>query len=644
MQDAGPAAPALAEALRRAVAAAPAAPARAAAEVWTVLWRLTELPPREAPAREGTHPAVAAALAHIEANLPRPLTVPDIAAAVGLSHNHLTRLFHAATGATVVAYLRRRRLERARHLLVHSTLSIAAVAAAVGVPDLQAFNKACRRELGASPRAVRAAGERHEAAQRLTRGARMVSSRRLSTSRSEVPVAALSRLPDGFAWGVATSAFQIEGAATEGGRGPSVWDAFTDTPGKIRDGHTARTACDHYHRYPEDVALMRDLGIDVYRFSISWPRVQPTGSGPANEAGLDFYDRLVDALLDAGVAPMATLFHWDLPQALEDNDAGAPGGWLDRDTAHRFAEYARLAADRLGDRVRHWITLNEPFEHMALGYALGQHAPGRTLLLDALPAAHHQLLGHGLATAALRAAGAPHVMLTNSYTPAVPFSGNESDLAAADAYDALHRGVFTDPVLLGRYPDLSAFGLGDTAEDPSALPFVRDGDLEAVAQPLDGLGVNYYNPTRLAAPSPETVFPFDIAEFDHAPTTDFGWPVIPSGLTQTLVDLTRDYGDALPPLWVTENGCSYDVAPGPDGAVDDRQRIDYLDAHVRAVADAVDQGADVRGYLVWSLLDNFEWAEGFHQRFGLVHVDGETRDRTPKASYHWYRSLIAAQA
>ena len=455
-------------------------------------------------------------------------------------------------------------------------------------------------------------------------------------------MAATSRLPDGFAWGVATSAFQIEGAPGEDGRGPSVWDAFTDMPGKIRDGHTARTACDHYHRHAEDVALMKDLGVDLYRFSISWPRLQPTGTGPVNEAGLDFYDRLVDALLDAGIAPMATLYHWDLPLALEDQ--GFPGGWLDRDTARRFADYAGLAADRLGDRVEHWITLNEPFEHMSLGYALGEHAPGRTLLLDALPAAHHQLLGHGLATAALRAAGARHVMLTNSYSPAIPFSGDESDLAAADAYDTLHRGVFTDPVLLGRYPDLSAFGL----EGP--LPFVQDGDLALIAAPLDGLGVNYYNPTRLAAPSPETLLPFDITEFDSAqsdsgpaPTTDFGWPVVPSGLTRTLLDLTRAYGDALPPLWVTENGCSYDVAPGPDGTIDDQQRIDYLDAHVRAVADAADQGADVRGYLVWTLLDNFEWAEGYHQKFGLVHVDEQTQDRTTKASYDWYRDLIAEQ-
>ncbi|MEU6248892.1 GH1 family beta-glucosidase [Glycomyces sp. NPDC047010] len=441
-------------------------------------------------------------------------------------------------------------------------------------------------------------------------------------------MAAIPRLPEGFVWGTATSAFQIEGAVDEDGRGPSVWDAFTATPGKVRDGHTAATACDHYHRYEEDVALLRRLGADAYRFSIAWPRVQPDGQA-VNEPGLAFYDRLVDA----GVTPMPTLFHWDLPQALEDR-----GGWLDRDTAHRFAAYAAAVADRLGDRVRHWITLNEPFEHMALGYALGQHAPGHTYLLDALPAAHHQLLGHGLATAALRAAGAPHVMLTNSYTPAIPYSGSEADTEAARAYDTLHRRLFTDPVLLGAYPDLDGFGLA------GPLPFVKDGDLDAIKAPIDGLGVNYYNPTRVTVPEPGTTpLPFELAEFEHVNTTDFGWPVIPSGLTQTLLELTADYGPALPPLWVTENGCSYDVEPDADGRIRDQARIDYLEAHVKAVAAAVEQGADVRGYLVWSLLDNFEWAEGYHQRFGLVHVDFATLTRTPKDSFDRYAALIAEQ-
>ncbi|RJL27180.1 GH1 family beta-glucosidase [Bailinhaonella thermotolerans] len=436
------------------------------------------------------------------------------------------------------------------------------------------------------------------------------------------------RFPDGFVWGVASSAFQVEGALEEDGRGVSVWDAFTRRPGVIRDGHTADVACDHYHRYGEDIALLAELGVDVYRFSIAWPRVVPAGAGAVNPRGLDFYERLVDGLLERGITPLPTLFHWDLPQALED-----AGGWLERDTAHRFAEYVSAVAVRLGDRVGAWITLNEPFEHMSLGYALGEHAPGRTLLLDALPAAHHQLLGHGLAARLLREEHGAKVLLTNSYSPARPARDTPADRGAADAYDALHRRLFTDPVLLGRYPDLSAYGLA-----AGALPYVRDGDLAVISAPLDGLGVNYYNPTLLAAPPAGSPLPFDFAEFPPGvPRTAFGWPVVPDGLTQTLVELTELYGEALPPLWITENGCSCDAY------VEDGDRVAYLDAHVRAVHAAIERGADVRGYLVWTLTDNFEWAEGYHQRFGLVHVDHETQKRTPRASFTWYRDLIAAQ-
>ncbi|HZE37271.1 MAG TPA: GH1 family beta-glucosidase [Stackebrandtia sp.] len=434
----------------------------------------------------------------------------------------------------------------------------------------------------------------------------------------------IPRLPREFRWGVATSAFQIEGAVREDGRGTSIWDTFSHAPGTIRDGHTADVACDHYHRMPEDVDLLRRLGVDIYRFSISWTRVVPDGGARVNTRGLDFYERLVDALLAAGIAPMPTLYHWDLPQPLED-----AGGWLNRDTAERLADYATAVAERLGDRVDDWITLNEPFEHMALGYALGSHAPGRQLLLEALPVAHHQLLGHGLAARRLRAAGARRVLLTNSYSPAVPASDSGADVAAAGVYDTLHRRLFTDPVVLGRYPDLSAFGvdLGD---------IIHDGDMEAIAAPLDGLGVNYYNPTRVAAAG-DGPLPFAFVDVDGVEHTEFGWPIVPSGLTRTLLELTGDYGDALPPLWITENGCSFAAAP------DDTARVDYLDAHVRAVADAVDQGADVRGYLVWTLMDNFEWAEGYHQRFGLVHTDIDSGTRTPRASFDWYASLIAGQ-
>ena len=441
----------------------------------------------------------------------------------------------------------------------------------------------------------------------------------------------MPEFPPGFVWGVATSAFQIEGAVSVDGRGRSVWDTFVDTPGRIRGDDIADTACDHYHRYPEDVELMRVLGVDAYRFSISWPRVVPTGSGAVNPAGLDFYDRLVDALLNNGIRPFPTLFHWDLPQDLEDR-----GGWLRRDTAEHFAAYTAAVVERLGDRVSDWITLNEPFEHMSLGYGLGVHAPGHTMGLAALPVAHHQLLAHGLATGVLRDAGADRILLTNSYSPAHPASESAADVAAAEVYHRLHHALFTDPVLLGEYPDLSILGV----ETPDV---VRDGDLAVISRPIDGLGVNYYSPSRVAAAPDAAMLPFQLVEFDGVARTDFGWPVIPSGLTRTLTDLTDQYGAALPPLWVTENGCAYRVEPGTDGRIHDQSRIDYLDAHLRAVHAAVEHGADVRGYFSWSLLDNFEWAEGFSQHFGLVTVNPESRDREPKASFDWYRRLIAEQ-
>ncbi|OPG14480.1 GH1 family beta-glucosidase [Microbispora sp. GKU 823] len=420
-----------------------------------------------------------------------------------------------------------------------------------------------------------------------------------------------------FLWGTATASYQIEGAVTEDGRGPSVWDTFSHTPGRVRDGHTGDVACDHYHRYLEDVALMAGLGVNAYRFSIAWPRVMPTGAGPVNQAGLDFYDRLVDALCERGITPVPTLFHWDLPQALEDE-----GGWLNRDTSRRFADYAAVVAERLADRVRMWITLNEPFVHMVEGYGLGIHAPGRALMFDALPVAHHQLLGHGLATQALRAAGAEQVLITNNCTPVWPASGSPEDLAAAETYDILHNRLFNDPVLTGAYPDLSAFGV--------EIP-VRPGDLETIAQPLDGLGINYYNPTRIGGPGGDGL-PFRFEEISGVPTTAFGWPVVPDGLRELLDSLKARYGDALPPVYITENGCSYD-------GLDDQERIAYLDGHITAMRQA---DVDLRGYFVWSLLDNFEWAEGYHQRFGLVHVDFETQQRTPKASYHWLRKFLEA--
>jgi len=434
-----------------------------------------------------------------------------------------------------------------------------------------------------------------------------------------------------FLWGTATAAYQIEGAVEADGRGRSIWDTFSHQAGRIREGHTGDVACDHYHRWEEDVALAAGLGLDAYRFSIAWPRIQPDGLSGVNPKGLDFYDHLVDRLLERGISPFPTLFHWDLPQALEDR-----GGWLNRDTAYRFADYAALVADRLGDRVPRWITLNEPFIHMAFGYALGRHAPGRTLFFDALPAGHHQLLGHGLAATVLRERGG-QVLLTNNCTPVSPASDTPPDLAAAAFYDTIHNRFFLEPVLTGRYPELILEGL-------TGHGAIHDGDLEAIAAPLDGLGINYYNPTRISAPQdPTQPLPFELQPIDGVPHTGFGWPVVPHGLRDLLVSLRDRYGVGLPPIYITENGCSHPDPIDAHGQVVDQRRIAYLDGHLRAVHDAIAAGVDVRGYFVWSLLDNFEWAEGYTQRFGLVHVDFETQVRTPKASYHWYADQVRAQ-
>lgn len=432
----------------------------------------------------------------------------------------------------------------------------------------------------------------------------------------------LPQFPPGFLWGVSTSAHQIEGAADE--RDPSVWDAFTAEPGHIKDGSTADVACDHYHRYPEDVALLADLGVDAYRFSISWPRVNSPG-------GLDFYDRLVDALVMAGIRPVPTLFHWDLP--LKSQEAG---GWLNRDTAERFAEYAGTVAARLGDRVKKWITLNEPAEHTLLGHALGAHAPGKQLLFDSLPVAHHQLLAHGLAVRSLRAAGVTDIGIANSHGPTWAVSRQPEDVQAADFYDLLLNRLFADPLLLGQYPA----GIGEL------MPGDVDADLKVIAEPIDWYGINYYQPTKVGAPEGAEIefsgltlpaeLPFSVRELEGYPVTDFGWPVVPEALTELLVGFRERYGDRLPPVVITENGCSYE-------GIDDQERITFLDGHVRALHRALEQGVDVRGYFVWSLLDNFEWAEGYARRFGLVHVDYDTLKRTPKASYGWLRDALRAR-
>lgn len=434
-------------------------------------------------------------------------------------------------------------------------------------------------------------------------------------------------LPPDFRFGVATSAFQIEGSPTADGRTDSIWDTFCRAPGAVTGGETGEIACDHYRRMPEDVDLLAELGVDTYRFSVSWPRVQPGGRGPVNAAGLDFYDRLVDRLLAQGVDPWLTLYHWDLPQELED-----AGGWPHRDTAHRFADYAGLVFDRLGDRVRSWTTLNEPWCVAMYGYADGMHAPGRRDRSAALHAVHHLLLGHGEAVRRMREqAGPEHDFgLTLNLTPSLPATDSAPDVAAARRADGLGVRLYLDPLLLGTYPEDVVAGL---AEEGIILP-VRDGDLDVIATPLDVLGVNYYFSERIAASGRPV-------REEGGPATALGWPVTPDGLTELLLRLSREYPAV--PLVITENGGAFPDAALEDGRVRDADRVAFLAAHIDAVAEAYDRGADVRGYFVWTLLDNFEWAHGYGPTFGLVSVDRETMVRTPKESARWFSDFLRSQ-
>ena len=445
--------------------------------------------------------------------------------------------------------------------------------------------------------------------------------------------------PDGFIWGAATAAYQIEGAARQDNRGPSIWDTFARTPGKVFAGHTGDVACDHYHRYRDDVAMMADLGLRAYRFSIAWPRIQPDGTGPANPAGLDFYDRLVDELRGRGIEPLITLYHWDLPQPLEDR-----GGWTARDTAEYFAEYAQIVHSRLGDRVTTWTSLNEPWCSAYLGYAAGIHAPGRRDPAAAFTAVHHLLLAHGLATQALRSAGATSlgiVLNPGTIFPADPDSAD--DAAAARLVDGLHNRIFLDPLLRGEYP---ADVLDHVRRfiDPST--YVRDGDDAIIAAPTDLLGVNYYTPTYVAARPGAGGAPTHPGTDDvhflppREPVTDMGWAVEPDALRALLERIARDYPGT--PLLITENGAAYPTGPAADDPtrVPDIDRVRYLDGHLRAAHRAIENGVDLRGYLVWSLMDNYEWAEGYRKRFGMVYVDYRTQERLPKDSAHWYREVI----
>jgi len=430
--------------------------------------------------------------------------------------------------------------------------------------------------------------------------------------------------PSDFVWGAATAAYQVEGAATEDGRGESIWDRFSATPGNVANGDTGAIACDTYHRYAEDIRLMRTLGIGAFRLSVAWPRILPEGRGPVNRAGLDFYDRLVDDLLANGLDPYVTLYHWDLPQALEEN-----GGWPVRDTVDAFTEYTEVVVARLGDRVRHWITQNEPWVISWLGYGLGVHAPGRTSDSDALAAGHHILLAHGRAAEVLRReAPDSEVGIAVDLVPMYPFSDTEADIEAAHREDGFRNRWFLDAVLGRGYPE-------DMLERyAEILPPIADGDLETIAAPLDFLGINYYTRNVVRAGVGEVAT-------EGAEHTDMGWEVYPDGLRDLLVRLHAEY--ELPDLYITENGAAFPDSRN-NGTVPDPRRIAYLGDHLDAVASAIADGVPVRGYFLWSLLDNFEWAFGYSRRFGIVYVDFETLERVPKDSFAWYRDFIAAQA
>jgi beta-galactosidase len=458
----------------------------------------------------------------------------------------------------------------------------------------------------------------------------------MTSTDVRLETAAELRFPPGFTFGAATASYQIEGAVDADGRGPSIWDTFSHTPGRTHLGHTGDVADDHYRRYREDVALMAELGIPAYRFSVAWPRVLPEGSGRVEQRGLDFYRRLVDELLAADVEPWLTLYHWDLPQALEDQ-----GGWAERDTAARFADYAAVVVDALGDRVRRWSTLNEPFCSSLLGYQAGLHAPGDRNPVRASRAVHHLLLGHGLAARVLRDRGVADLGLTLNFTPISPASDDPADVDAARRLDGQQNRLFLEPVVKGAYP---ADVVEDLERAGAPLP-VQEGDLEFVAAPLDWLGVNYYftNVVRGGQPATGRPTPFigaeDVVELDpHGSTTTMGWNVDPEGFTGLLLRLAEEAPGL--PLVVTENGSAWPDEVAADGLVHDPERTDYLLRHLQALTAAVDEGADVRGYFAWSLLDNFEWARGYDQRFGLVYVDYETQARIPKDSAHVYADVL----
>ena len=442
----------------------------------------------------------------------------------------------------------------------------------------------------------------------------------------------MTRLPAGFVLGVATAAYQIEGAVREEGRQASIWDTFSHTPGRVLNGDTGDIACDHYHRWQADVALMRELGVHAYRFSIAWPRILPTGRGAVNEAGLDFYERLVDALLAAGIEPFATLYHWDLPQALQDE----VGGWTGRETAQAFADYADVVSHRLGDRVKHWITLNEPYVSAFEGYEDGRHAPGLKEARLAWQVSHHLLLAHGLAVPILRAncAADTRIGITLNLMPAYPATSSPEDQRAAQLVDGKVNRWFLDPLFRGNYPPdlLALLEMGNLA------PHIETGDSEIIARPLDFLGVNYYSRALAHQKSHGSVTDIELVKPHGAEVTEMGWEVFPQGLSALLVRLHQEY--RIPQLFITENGAAFQDTLSPDGHVHDESRVSYLREHFQQALNALGEGVPLAGYFIWSLLDNFEWGYGYSKRFGLVYVDFATQRRVVKDSGQWYKAFI----
>ena len=435
--------------------------------------------------------------------------------------------------------------------------------------------------------------------------------------------------PDDFVWGASTASYQVEGAAQEDGRGPSIWDTFSHTPGKVQDGHTGDVATDHYHRYREDVALMAELGLDAYRFSTAWTRLFPEGRGHPNRAGRDFYDRLIDTLLERDIAPWLCFYHWDLPQALQDK-----GGWTNRDIVHWFEDYVGYVAEQYGDRVKHFLMLNEPGVVALLGHLFGIHAPGLTDIGAYAAATHHQNLAQGRALKALREMNNEWKLGTVlNLQPVHPASDSEEDQQAAALFDAAWNRNYLDPLFKGEYPMLTL---------PMIMPHVRDGDLQLTKQPVDFLGLNLYTRFRIEADQSSLVGIGEVPPPPDAATTEMGWEVYPRALYEQLLELKERYDN--PTVYITENGAAFPDEPNAQGRVEDYDRIRFFQRYLRATHRALQDGANVKGYFVWSLMDNFEWAEGYHKRFGLIHIDYDTLERSPKASFNWFKEVIRDHA